>query len=176
ALRACMHLVPFTFKRAHYACLKMMGPVAARQGLTPARFDLLYYVEKIGPLAHQAGIARRLGVSRATVCRMVRSMKDAGLVTCEAHVRDARRLCVRPTRRGRRAFGRIAKRLWLLRTVDRRLRRALDVDRNDVPQRGLNRALLALDRIAGNAGWIPRGLGDGATYFYPLPTEHFDRR
>jgi DNA-binding MarR family transcriptional regulator len=107
-----MHQLPFAFKRAHHATLKLLDPIAARNGLTPARFDLLYVLHaKIGwGGPYQFHIAELLGVCRSTVCKMVRAMEKIGLVERRREILfDGRRRRVIITPKGRCCIGRVLK-------------------------------------------------------------------
>jgi len=76
-----MHFLAFRFKRAHLRTLALTRPKAAEFELTPARFDLLYAVSKYAfTLCPQAEIRRILGVARATVSRMLKSLEDLGFI------------------------------------------------------------------------------------------------
>ncbi|HEX7664309.1 MAG TPA: MarR family transcriptional regulator [Polyangiaceae bacterium] len=100
-----MHFLAFAFKRAHYASLRTSRGYAARFGLTPARFDMLYVVKECHGRS-QAWIARMLGLSGVTVSRMLRVLAALGLVERSRSRRDRRKLTARLTRKGRhRLFG-----------------------------------------------------------------------
>ncbi len=107
-----MHQLPFAFKRAHHATLKLLHPIAARNGLTPARFDLLYVLNAKsgwgGP--YQFHIAQLLGVCRSTICKMVRAMEKIGLVERRREIIfDGRRRRVIITPKGRCCIRRVLK-------------------------------------------------------------------
>src|SRR5262249_6579247 len=53
----------------------------AMVGLTAARFDLLYAVQKESLPTRQSDLRRTLGVSRSTVSVMLASLEELGLVT-----------------------------------------------------------------------------------------------
>lgn len=105
-----MHPIPFRLKRAYQASLKMMRPIAARQGLTPARFDLLYALQAIRRHSRsQTQLARRLGVTRPTVCKMVNGLEKAGVLVREVSAFDKRHRDVKLTHYGRRCFAKLLK-------------------------------------------------------------------
>src|SRR6185295_10377988 len=86
-----MHFLAFRFKRAHLRTLAVTRPKAAEHDLTPARFDLLYAVSKYGlSRCPQAQIRRILGVARATVSRMLKSLEDLGFIEREPSPFDKR--------------------------------------------------------------------------------------
>lgn len=118
-----MHAIPFRLKRAFQSSLKMMHPIAALHDLTPARFDLLYALRAMRRYARdQTQLAKTLGVSRATVCKMVGSLEKAGLVVRRISDFDHRFRDVELTRYGRRCFSRLLK---LLPLVDENYYRAM---------------------------------------------------
>ncbi len=78
-----MHFLSFQFKRAHHRALAF-GRNLARpfgQALTPARFDMLYVVFDGAVPPSQIEIRRRLGLSRPTVSRMLKSLREVGWVS-----------------------------------------------------------------------------------------------
>ena len=123
ALRRFMHQLPFILKRAHHATLSLLRPLAARNDLTPARFDLLYVLHRKGGSVepYQFRIAQVLGLSRSTICKLVKAMEKAGLVERSREIIfDHRRRRVRLTRYGRRCVRRVLKAIRL-REIDRPL-------------------------------------------------------
>jgi DNA-binding MarR family transcriptional regulator len=114
-----MHHTAFALKRAHLASLRVLRPIAACHDLTPARFDVLNAIltRARGPniVPFQAEIARALGVTRSTICKMVIALEKAGFVTrCWASW-DQRCRRVKLTPYGRRCA------LRMLKTIRRRL-------------------------------------------------------
>jgi DNA-binding MarR family transcriptional regulator len=99
-----MHYLPFAFKRAHYASLMATRPFAEKFGLTPARFDLICCALRLRVRGYQANIARSLGVSEVTVCKMVHAMEQSGLIRRERIHKDVKKWRVRLTKAGRRRF------------------------------------------------------------------------
>jgi DNA-binding MarR family transcriptional regulator len=107
-----MHYLPFLFKRAHHATLKLLHPIAARSGLTPARFDLLYVLHaKTGMVPpYQFRVAQLLGLSRSTICKMIKAMEKIGLVQRSPEiVFDRRCRRVKITAYGRRCIRQVLK-------------------------------------------------------------------
>jgi DNA-binding Lrp family transcriptional regulator len=75
--------------------------------MTPARFDILYIIfrtrrwMRVWPYAaDQVTICERLGLSRATVCKMLKRLEELGLVTRERCHNDGRRNLVIMTEEG----------------------------------------------------------------------------
>jgi len=99
-----MHAVFFGLKRAYQSTLRIAHPVLAEVELTPARFDLLYALRKRHRLLQRA-LQRILGVSRATVSRMLGSLEALGLVQRTRDECDRRCKRVDLTVRGREVIG-----------------------------------------------------------------------
>lgn len=109
-----MNYLTFALKRAHHVTLKLLRPVAAKHDLTPARFDLLNVLlvrnNKPKIMPYQASIARALGVTRSTICKMVVALEKAGFVTrVLAMWGDRRCRRVKLTPYGRRCLLRVLK-------------------------------------------------------------------
>jgi DNA-binding MarR family transcriptional regulator len=96
-----MHTIFFGLKRAHHGVLRIVRSALAQLGLTAARFDLLYAVlEREG--VPQFELCQALGVSAATVSRMVTSLEKLGLIARHTTVVDRRLRHVSLTDEGRR--------------------------------------------------------------------------
>lgn len=107
-----MHHLPFAFKRAHRATLKLLSPIAARAGLTPARFDLLHLLHARPSMVEpfQCRIAKLLGLCRSTICKMLKAMEKIGLVQRARDMMvDQRYRRVTITRHGRWCIRRVLK-------------------------------------------------------------------
>ena len=91
-------------------------------GLTAARFDMLYALMKSGDNLAQSALRKLLGVSRATVSRMLASLEQLGLVTRKAHWFDRRKRLVSLTEEGRlritSAHGHFTRSGWAQLAVD----------------------------------------------------------
>jgi DNA-binding MarR family transcriptional regulator len=98
-----MHIVFFGLKRAHHGVLRVTRRALAELGLTAARFDMLYAVRERQGLP-QGELCRALGVSGATVSRMVTSLVELGLLAREAMSGDRRVRLVKLTAQGRRSI------------------------------------------------------------------------
>jgi DNA-binding MarR family transcriptional regulator len=77
-----MHAAFFGIKRAYWGSLRTTRRKLTKMGLTAARFDLLYLLWEVPwPGARtQKEITRELGVSRSVVSRMLKSLREIGLV------------------------------------------------------------------------------------------------
>jgi DNA-binding MarR family transcriptional regulator len=95
-----MHRIFFGLKRAHHGTLRATRKVLAAMGLTAARFDLLYAVKKVRRGMIQSALRKVLGVSRATVSRMLASLEELGLVRRTPYEEDRRQKFVALTGKG----------------------------------------------------------------------------
>lgn len=162
-----MHHTTFVLKRAHHATLKMLRPIAARYDLTPARFDVLSAIltrnrgPKIVPC--QVAIARALGVTRSTICKMVIALEKAGFVLRCWAAWDQRCRRIKLTPYGRRCLLRVLKALRT-RVVDRLLLRSLTrlCDNSRIKRETILRELTR------HVQWLRLGFFDDAHFFlYP---------
>lgn len=96
-----MHAIFFGLKRAHHGTLRISRDVLARMGLTAARFDMLYAIKQRERSMLQSVLGRMLGVCRATVSRMLKSLEELGLVTRSEYPHDRRERAVALTKLGR---------------------------------------------------------------------------
>ena len=105
-----MHNVPFTIKRAHLVGQRLLQRFAAEAELTPARFDLMFVLQRsCGRAPFQSYVATWLGVSRATVCKMVRRMREAGMLEISVDPQDRRRRRITLTPFGKRCYAKLDK-------------------------------------------------------------------
>ena len=96
-----MHQVFFSVKRVHLRIVEVGKRLTREFGLTPARFDLLRVVEAHHPHpVLQSKIRTLLGVSAATVSRMLISLEKLGWVERNESKTDARHLLVSLTDNG----------------------------------------------------------------------------
>jgi DNA-binding MarR family transcriptional regulator len=87
-----MERIAFALKRAFQGSLRVLRTMLDPHGLTPARFDLLraaakaatYRGQDMGTGVYQSKLARELGVTRVTVCRMARSLEERGFIARRA--------------------------------------------------------------------------------------------
>ena len=96
---AGMHAVFFGLKRAFQSSLEWMKGVFAPFDLTPARFDMLYLLNQ-EEWFYQGELQSVLGVSAATVSRMLKSLRQLGLVESDVDPDDRRRRLVGLTELG----------------------------------------------------------------------------
>jgi len=155
---ARMHAIPFRLKRAYQASLKMLRPIAARHDLTPARFDLLYALRAMRPYAQdQTALSNRLGVTRATIGKMVRALEKAGFLERHPSTRDRRYRRLEITRYGRRCFAKLLKRIPV---VEKNYYRSMF---------HWEQSRLLRSQFFGQMNWrtahLARALGDGASLY-----------
>ena len=93
-----MHQIFFSVKRVHLRVVEVSKKLVRDFGLTPARFDLLRVVDAHDPEpVPQSKICTLLGVSAATVSRMLISLEKLGFVERTECKADRRNLLVRLT-------------------------------------------------------------------------------
>lgn len=106
-----MHALSFGFKRAHWSAVRVGKRVLEDvEGMTPARFDLLYLLRRVrldDPLISEAGdgltqdaLWKGLGVHPSTVCKMMARLLEMGWVRRSRYSLDRRRWIVRLTELG----------------------------------------------------------------------------
>src|ERR1700759_2931477 len=85
-----MHRLHFSLRRGHQAVLRFARRVLEDTGLTPARYDLLHGLRKNKGGMRQKHLVRVLGVTRATVSRMLGSLEELRIVRREIDPSDRR--------------------------------------------------------------------------------------
>ncbi|MBX3188512.1 MAG: MarR family transcriptional regulator [Labilithrix sp.] len=70
----------FGLKRAHLRVVEAMKGLVQEFHMTPARFDVMFVLRRHGGAACQSDLWKELGVSRGTICKMVKGMEEKGLV------------------------------------------------------------------------------------------------
>ena len=95
-----MNAIFFGCKRAFHGCLRITRPWITRLGLTAARFDMLTAISHfpLGPF--QRDLRAKLGVTAATISRMLRSLEELGLVERRRSHTDRRQMHVTLTAAG----------------------------------------------------------------------------
>jgi DNA-binding MarR family transcriptional regulator len=99
-----VHPLFFGLKRAHQATLRVSRDLLVASDLTPARFDMMFAIAEEARGILQSALCKALGVTRATVSRMLRSLEQLGFVRRERVPRDKRQWRVLLTARGLDAF------------------------------------------------------------------------
>jgi DNA-binding MarR family transcriptional regulator len=95
-----MNAIFFGCKRAFHGCLRITRPWITRLGLTAARFDMLTAISRYPMGPFQRDLREMLGVCRATISRMLRSLEALGLVERRRCDTDRRQLHVTLTPAG----------------------------------------------------------------------------
>lgn len=159
-----MHRVFFCVKRVHLRVVEIGKLLFAEYGLTPARFDMLRIVlvhEEHGVL--QSRIRALLGVSGATVSRMLKALEALGFVTRKPLAADRRNLVVALTDDGFSIVDQIMTRYIDSGAVHRFARRGLGFD----PK-------AAGPRLVTLQSWlstIRKVYADGAPFLHPWKTD-----
>jgi len=96
-----MHSLLFDLKRAYQASTRTLNPLfgGVQEGLTQARYRVLYAINRKLSLL-QSELRRALGVSAATISKMVRRLVELGVVERWPH-RDRRQHQLLLTHTGR---------------------------------------------------------------------------
>jgi DNA-binding MarR family transcriptional regulator len=124
--RRGMDAVIFGAKRAYYATLRYAWPLAAKFGITPARFDVLRCIaETQGRSLAQDQLRRTLCVARSTLSRMLRALEELGLVQRTEWEFDGRTWECSLTEKGLELVHRMKRALIKTKMVERDVDRAL---------------------------------------------------
>jgi MarR family transcriptional regulator, transcriptional regulator for hemolysin len=123
--------------------LTMTGlePVMAAEGITPTTFDLLSTIRATGNRAHQADVARRLGVSPATLTSAIQRAVAAGLLVQEDGHRDARTKRVKLTPKANAVLKKVLKAIDVLDAI---MKEGIDPEHLQITQEVLRRAAINL--------------------------------
>ncbi|HTB71709.1 MAG TPA: MarR family transcriptional regulator [Polyangiaceae bacterium] len=158
-----MNQIFFGLKRAHHGVLRITRPGLAELGLTPARFDLLYALHRMTWAVSQRSLRGILGVSAPTVCRMLASLEELGLVRRQLTSGYRRRLDVHLTEEGRRRIRKAIRRFikwgWAQLAVDS----ALCPDR----WHDQGACFCAMDDCDSTLRAFRKAYGDVATLYFP---------
>jgi DNA-binding MarR family transcriptional regulator len=162
-----MHAIFFGLKRAHHGTLRITRSALAALGLTAARFDLLYAVKRTSCGMLQSTLRKALGVSRATVSRMLASLEELGLVRRKIATADGRQKFVELTKKGRkrivRAHRHFTRSGWAQLAIDSALGGKYSTD-HWCKEEDCARATAALEVTLGD---IRDAFHDFATLNYP---------
>jgi DNA-binding MarR family transcriptional regulator len=162
AASVAMNQIFFGLKRAHHGVLRITRSALAKLGLTAARFDLMYVVHQRRDVT-QREVRGELGVSAATVSRMLKSLETIGLLRRERADWDRRQRLVRLTEAGGRSI-RSAIRHFIKWGAAQ-----LMVDGALCPEGWYDDAacLTAMDALEGHLRNIREAYGDVAALYYP---------
>jgi DNA-binding MarR family transcriptional regulator len=166
-----MHRVFFSVKRVHLRIVEVSKRLVTRFGLTPARFDMMRILLVHAPAGvAQAKIRALLGVSAATVSRMLVSLEKLGFIVRDRWAYDARCLIVELTELGKQrvtdATAALVEPPNGVAKAERMAQRGVDFEpKVAVPRlRVLQRALASMRRT----------YGDDAAFTDPWRTESLD--
>ena len=85
-----MNAIYFGCKRSFHSCMRITREGFTSLGLTPARFDMMTAISRHKGGILQQGLRKMLGVTSATISRMLRSLELLGLVQRRRSVYDRR--------------------------------------------------------------------------------------
>ena len=102
-----MHRVIWGIHRASLCAIRVAKKIAARFGLTPSRFHMLFALrcERVTWFP-QRGLKVLLGVSAQTISRMIRSLVACGFLLQRVVAEDRRRRVLAFTEHGKEMMGR----------------------------------------------------------------------
>ena len=124
-----MHRIFFSIKRVHLRVVEISKRLTKTFELTPARFDMMRIVLLHAPYGTtQWKIRTLLGVSAATVSRMLKSLEKLGFVARARCARDARDVVVTLTKLGRRRVAGAVRALVKSGVADTFAKRGVDFD------------------------------------------------
>jgi DNA-binding MarR family transcriptional regulator len=161
-----MHAVLFSLKRSYWGSLKPTRKRLKEMGLTAARFDLLYVLLEERLPFPQHGIVRQLGVTPPVVSRMLKSLRELGLVQRRRDLKDRREWLISLTSRGRFLIRDAIHEFIERRKIERILERSFcpgvpaDIQRE-------NEAFLRMADLEPILRDLRRGLRAGGILYYP---------
>lgn len=156
-----MHDLSFRFKRAHLKAVAFGRALLRKFGLTPARFDVLYVVQRGGPYGlKQSDIWEILGLHKSTISKMCKRLEELGLIRrCHAAT-GHHELAVQLTADGIERLGMAMN--FVFRTEGPRFAMGVVMSRIEPDVEAFIAKLRWLTERAA------RNLGDTSTLLYPL--------
>jgi DNA-binding MarR family transcriptional regulator len=162
-----MHAAFFGLKRAYWGSLRVTRKKLTEMGLTAARFDLLYMLwESPKAPRRQRNLTRALGVTAPVVSRMLKSLRELGLVVRERDRLDRRGWVVSLTEEGLRRMGVAVRHFVRCRNAWRHVERAFCPDLPAGPKRK-SAALWIMCHLEDLLDRLRDGFGAGGTLYYP---------
>jgi len=156
-----MHDLTFRFKRAHLKAVAFGRLLLKKFELTPARFDVLYVVQRGGTSGVlQSDIWETLGLHKTTISKMCKRLEQLGLVyRCNAG-KPRHEICVQLTSEGIKRIGLAMN--FVFRTEGPRFAIGAVMSRIEPDVEGF---ISKLRRLTERAA---RNLGDTSTLLYPM--------
>jgi DNA-binding MarR family transcriptional regulator len=167
-LKLAMHAAFFGLKRAYWGSLRVTRKRLVEMGLTAARFDLLYLLDERPSRfpRRQRMLVKKLGVTPAVVSRMLKALRETGLVARQRDEADRRSWLISLTDVGRHRIRKAI--LFFIRRGG--AWRHLEEGLCPGMPRGQERESLALVRMDSLEEVLDRmrgGFGAGGTLYYP---------
>ena len=158
-----MNAIFFGCKRAFHGCLRVARQLLSGFDLTPARFDMLTAVgQDKNEGCTQRELRTRLGVSAATISRMLRSLEELGLVSGQRHEQgDRRTRWLKLTSKGLSCIRRATRRIVNSGAAQFAVDSALTKGHFDESP-----CLQEMDRAETIFDLLRQGFGDFATLYY----------
>jgi DNA-binding MarR family transcriptional regulator len=160
-----MHAAMFALKRSYWGSLKPTRKRLTELGLTAARFDMLYILRRGHPIAQRA-ITRTLGVTPPVVSRMLKSLRELGLVTRQRWGGDRREWLISLTAQGRTVIRRAIDAFIHSRRVHHIVERAICPTMPAGPARQ-EAAFYATEALESLLDRLRQGFRAGGTLHYP---------
>jgi DNA-binding MarR family transcriptional regulator len=174
-----MHALNFGLKRAHWSAVRRGKEVVAPiEGMTPARFDLLYLLRRLHlhdgsgltPLTTrgmQSQVWKDLGLHKSTVSVLVRKLESMGWIRRERCATDRRTWDILLTETGLRRIFRAMRLTFqcrpLLKAYEDMFRRQGQTERTDEPAQHV---VQTIDRLVFAARRIAWRFGDRSNLWY----------
>lgn len=160
-----MHQLFFQFKRSYWGIQNTLRRPLTKManGITAARMDMFYALEKSAQPREQRLLAEKLGVVKSVVSRMLRSMERLGWIQRHKAEYDRRMWLVTVTEAGRQVFESVFAMFVKSHAMARCVFEALMGRRWKMRDERLWR-LMVLD---GNVQQIRDWFGGGGTIYYP---------
>jgi DNA-binding MarR family transcriptional regulator len=162
-----MHAAFFGLKRAYWGSLRATRKALQERGLTAARFDLLYLLwESPRFPRRQRTLTRSLGVTAPVVSRMLKALRELGLVVRVRDWIDRRGWLVSLTAEGRERMGKAVRHFVRQRGAWRHVEHALCADVPEGPKRR-DAALWLMCHLEELLERLREGFGAGGSLYYP---------
>jgi DNA-binding MarR family transcriptional regulator len=162
-----MHAAFFGLKRAYWGSLRVTRKTLREMGLTAARFDLLYMLwESPNAPRRQKTITRSLGVTAPVVSRMLRSLRELGLVVRARDPGDRRGWLISLTRGGLERIAKAVRHFIRRRHGWRHVERGLCPEMAEGPKRK-DAALWLMWQLEALLDRLREGFAAGGSLYYP---------
>jgi DNA-binding MarR family transcriptional regulator len=155
-----MHALSFRFKRAHLTAVKIGKMLVADvEGMTPARFDILYLIRRLRIEKHpyrrvesgwhsQTALRHELGLHRSTMSKMLTRLLEMGWVERRRSSFDRRRCNIALTKLGLRKVAKAMRILFRQKKLRKMYERVLPTTKEMHVVERIHRLVVILQRMA----------------------------